>query len=1553
MKKVSGIFLAYMIFFSMFAPMVEAQPAQAPEISFAEADSPLQPSPITLPVSDSPGTGSATDAAAGNNPSDAVPPPSAPAEGPATTPDSGAGNAPVQQVNEFMCSTSELSPQESQNIIDLLKTGFTGNEIAGQTSKDTDRDKLASNELVLINPEDENSAVKTEIPDAKFKANEISQFLNTSIDGPFAFGVVLEDSLRTGRCAEFDSPDCTLTGPNLKYRNSGSGILADVKPVKEAFSEGLDSFLDGNKNLSQFTKEENDALRAQLLIDDLNESQIKTAKRLETDLIPNSILTNFFEARLQTNCNNSACVISTYSLFDKYFNSWMSTEMVVSTFGPSLLYQTKKLFGWNARRGFLSGVREGYYEFLDRFRKQFVTPDSFLGKIRKARIQSKVDKYGWRDYWQSMVDGSSDGSGYALSKTTEFQDWWGKMGAKGGWLEQIKTADERSAFISMLKDMRSVNRAAQARTVEVEQAWTLAKETLGPDNPVTRQKYIEFGQEVGRWSDEVIDGVFGLDHPEWIVRHPNLGLYNKGVLQIREDGTSEVVDLFTEHRNFQRILSKFHKSGTFRNFENERELFQSVYQTRGDDLVLYVFDQTTAQNYRGLSYSNLERAATNRRNTFALTDYGEQIIYNKASFPMIQSRIGGNAQLFEGSWREAGVLTPESMVDRLTNARTFSNMKVSNDNIQQMLDTVQEKNWVSRRYWNSLDKLIAQEDELVRSYFTIKGGVKWTTLPFGYWWAKKGFGVEGISQYQLPDTWHDLKFTIGTESVYNYSYIDFFANEGSDQGDLFIQMINKLPWKIVLDELSDKYNPVKNLYDALTKNELRSETENLAYYLTGPDECVGCSVTIKSGNGLNEFRPFFLVQNQKLVSYILEDTVTDKAKEKGQTLIAFAGHTNLEGQSGRDKGNPIDLVEALKADAEKDPEVKTCRRAVEELEFYGFEFGKVLPEFTKEEGRIGAVLGGLEAITYGTFFWAGIFSTAAIQIAIAPQLHGCVDVDEGYYAHYFVPVKETKDTQTGTTEKSTEKVSELVQKFKEPFIDSFKGDENTLTKEAVEDIGDEIDKFVNDSKENNIVQATLRMEGLSSGQLDSKELFYFWCGTGCKITPATYRTEGSEEVRGVNDVNVGIDFAKGVITQNGVPIVQAPDNVRMATTNLGIPAIEIPRTLTESCIENSTDVAIEINAKGEVRVLNSELLDCIKNGVMEQTGRPLESEKLNDVFGKLNSIVTTTHPNITPLGDKIIAEGVPRKIAEGDNAKIFILANKDVNLSSSNDGETSVGQLQSLQFENGTIVVKPNGCFLAWLAHHPDGVLSKELVEGLKPKLEREFNEETQCQEPAINLELIPDFGSDFKVAKVENFNEALAHQGPFTVFETPTKRYIISSEKEENGECRDHLRVVDKETGEVTDYTGTISQTPEGFKITTDDGQTHDVKFSTKDGAPFVQFDNDKPELLTSAQGKNGSFYYDPDKGLWFAENAQLLPLIEAFREGIAAKVGPGGEATATASGNVLNLDLGKDEGGFLNLASLPEQQMLLVLMLAALVAVFVGIRVERERKRKKPAKA
>jgi hypothetical protein len=93
-------------------------------------------------------------------------------------------------------------------------------------------------------------------------------------------------------------------------------------------------------------------------------------------------------------------------------------------------------------------------------------------------------------------------------------------------------------------------------------------------------------------------------------------------------------------------------------------------------------------------------------------------------------------------------------------------------------------------------------------------------------------------------------------------------------------------------------------------------------------------------------------------------------------------------------------------------------------------------------------------------------------------------------------------------------------------------------------------------------------------------------------------------------------------------------------------------------------------------------------------------------------------------------------------------------------------------------------------------------------------------------------------------------------------------------------MKVVDKKTGRVisdSEITG-ITQTPNGYKITTADGKTHDLGFEVANGKPILSYNGDKQPLLI-AQGKDGAFYYDPSTGKWYVDNAQLLPIDDQFK--------------------------------------------------------------------------
>lgn len=1479
-----------------------------------------------------------------------------------------ADDAAVSSGTGKPCETKSLTEKESQNIMNLLKDGYVGREISSGAKADTDRDKLEQNKIVLTDPGRELGDVKKELtgteapqaaiisqPNEKFDAWEISQFLNNSIKGSFAYGIVLEDSLRTARCESLEDPKCSVAGANLKYRNSGAGIKADFVNVWKS----MQNLWEGDVKIPTFTDEENNILKSAFQGEDKNTFTMKAVKRLQGDLIKNSISIKdgSFEAKLATNCTSSACVLSTYSMFDKYFNSWMSAELTVSNFGPELLYRTKKLIGWTGRRSFLKSTVDKY---LDKFRQKFQSPGSLLSRTRMDRAQANIDKFGFRKFFDELTNDAGGTGNAPIFMTNDFQAWWNKMSSPGGYLDSINSLERRYEFIKIVKDFRTFVRAGEANTKMAEQAYIDAVKQFGPNSGVAKQAYVDYGRQFARWLNQIDDGPIRPDAPYFFVQHPNSQLYNYGVKQMN---SGEVIDLYENPRHIRRIMDKFVDDGDWTNFMNETAKYQSTYETvlrNGIDtgnIQLYKFDVSKADLAYKVHTADIDKLVAHiHENVWVNLPQHGWVRLNRGSANMIKHSGVGEVEVYRGGWAKAEALTPESFSARLTNARVRNNIRGMTGNMDQILLTLEERNWAGRRYWSFLDKLMAQEDSLIKSYFTIKGGIKWTAYPFGYWWVKKGFGVESISAYQLPDTWKELTVYQGNGDVYDDAYIDFFANEGSDQGDIFVQVLNKLPWAAVMNEVSGKFNPLDDLYQSLTKNDLRSETEDLALYSSTAEECPNCTLTLKTTK-LQDFSPYFQV-NAPVNNYILEDTRTDEAKAKGQTIIIYEHHSNLKGETSGDNtiaGGKIDLVEAKQ-------EELTCSDALRKLfkdAPIGLPFVDISGDTMAKLGpAAGGLLGGMESISYGMFFWGGIFSTVAIQTLIAPKLQDCVDYDEGYYVHYFVPVKE-KAAEGGTAqggaaqaggktaaELSTQKVQDFVAGLNERFKAAFAGEgTNDFTKQAAEKLGAEIDKFANNATDSDIVQATLTLQGRSSGQVTGRKLFYFWCGAGCEMHASEYRTEGKAVTKdSETGTELTFDFAQDKLLRDGKPIVESPDFTRMSDVfNSNGPFQSMPRRLTVSCMAASGGKAIEMNARGEATVLNPELLRCIQDGVLAQTGLPLEGENLSQAFGNVETVVSSTHPNIKPMQDSIVAEGVPRRSAEGSDATLILSADNRLNLSKSSDGITDVGTLKSIIFANGSMVVKPDGCIIIWLRHHAAGILEQNDAQGLDTKLTDSKNPETGCEEPALNFEVMPNSESDYSKAKVEAFNKSLDRLGPFQIFETQDKRYVLYSGTPPD--CQPFLRVIDKATGKFTDYAmNNMKETPTGLQFTDQDGKEHTLDFSTKDGMPQVAFDN-KPETLLSAQGRNGSFWYDPEKGLWYAENAQLLPLLEAFRDGIATKVGANGEVTSTASGNVLNLNLGGSSPNLLDLPSLPEQPEMLLLFVLSLLGVMVAVRVRVRR--------
>ncbi|MDO8625449.1 MAG: hypothetical protein Q7R47_05175, partial [Candidatus Diapherotrites archaeon] len=390
--------------------------------------------------------------------------------------------------------------------------------------------------------------------------------------------------------------------------------------------------------------------------------------------------------------------------------------------------------------------------------------------------------------------------------------------------------------------------------------------------------------------------------------------------------------------------------------------------------------------------------------------------------------------------------------------------------------------------------------------------------------------------------------------------------------------------------------------------------------------------------------------DQRLQTFILENTPADQ-KDVGQTLIAYTRHTNLKGTSKdikNDLNHGIDLEEAL-------VKKETCSDKVEKV-VGGLPLVKsILPS----NASVGGLLAFGENIGYAVVPWAGFLGSAVQQILIAPQLQDCVDTQDGYFIHFFSPAPKKAKGNEAPKEIGTQKVADLVKNGSDQIFNALQGkspqsfpaatpdgrlpqsanppatttdttappntangltfgsspQDQTWTQSATTSIKDQIDGLVNNAETKDLLEALVTTEGQSSGQFLGMHLFYLWIQGNSEANPANYRTQGKELITDGN-TTVENDFNSGKVKVNGKDVITDPDITRMGAENLNGPFYELPNRLTRVGLPtNSTELIFSMNPKGDVLVLNSEVLNCIKSGVLAQTGVPLDSDNLSDAFG--------------------------------------------------------------------------------------------------------------------------------------------------------------------------------------------------------------------------------------------------------------------------------------------------------------------------------------------------
>jgi len=1517
-------------------------------------------------------------------------------------------------VKEFRCSTPEsdpernvLKPEEVAKLkqeTEIENKGFSIDNINSGRGENNERDLLENN--IIVQKNDQGDALVNEMPGGKMDIGEISQWFNKYYSGPFAFGVSLDDTLRIGQCRDIEGLDasgrgCPLQDKQLSYRNSGRGVIANFSNVWEDVKDLFDG-----KEQGQYNDEQLEKVQLNIASEtDVNSLQAKYFER-PVEQIPNSVITEDFTASMATTGDDSKSLISIYSAFDKYFNSWFSTEMVVTTFGPTLVGQAKKYAGWAYRRGWPWNVNES--SFMQGFRKKFMYPESVLGQARMQRMVTRTDKYGFGDFWTKGIEAGEWDSGYAFVKGSSWRKYVNDISKPGSYLDEMTDPVRRGEFFKLVKDLRGYAYTNKAVWSQADEAYSATIKAYGKTSPEARAALIDYARTNAKLMTASDQPWLRLDALELWTKDPWSGLYN---VAVKPQGIDQIIPLTGDSKHIGVITNSFSKGDW--GFGPAAATFP--YETTSEGFMKFYKVSPYSEFLDDVPVDDLRKNLSRYVDKAVQTEKGDFIPVTDSTINYIASEAAGTGKVkvYRTTWAQMEPETPELFAKRLTHGRAQRINKTMPTNMDRLYDTLVEKNFAgqSRRYYNVLDKAFAQEQEILKSYFSVKGGLKWTLMPYLYWEGKRGFGFEGISAFQLPDSWKEVELYTDEEEIFDDAFIDILVQHGSDEGEIFVQVLDKLPWKMALNYLSEKFSPVNEAYEKMTTplSGWRREVENVAYFTSTREECATCGVVLMprvlsqsavqelQEKGRGEAVISFNVE-QDMKSYFVEDILDEDVKKEGTTLVAFGHHTNITGEQIEKSGQEAEDIDLIQAKKDK----TRCSDAVKDL---GLGFLGDNPSVA------GGILAFGESMGYFMFFWSGIIGSVIQQTLIVPKLQDCVDDTEGYYLHMFAAYDKEKEDVESPNEKGSKAAGDIVQNFNEfvlgkqttPVVDdddkppvdasgqpytpdtrdesndddrvvfnraSEEAESLNIWERAKQEITKQSETLSQKAQSSNILQMEVATVGGTKGIAFFQKMFFFWFKGN---TQQAVYDDISKSVLEDNDKNVSIIVNKEsgeiLVKQEGKPaeaVITSEDHVRMSGPDGRVPAEVIPQRIGRVELPGGTGVPMfEMDYQGGFKVLDETVLDCIKRNVEEQTGIPLSTNNISDAFGRVNAIVTDSYPTITGSAEDktITANGSPREIVYGDNARVLVMS--DLNTSLLNGRQVPVGNFRSVQFKNGVILYKPGpgggtGELLIWLRYNEISVVRRSDVSDLKATLaDALINSETGCPEPAIDLEAIPntEAGEDSAtIQRVDNFNIAIKKMGPFQIFDTDRHRFVFYSEKtspgcnpSQEGCCQERVSVIDKQTGEVYDQAivGGVKQTPTGIKFTTADGQNHTLDFSADNGIPKISYNDLVPETLTMARGPNGAFWYDPEDELWRPYNAQLLPLLEAFKtQGFDTRHREDCSSSTIPGNNTMNVQFGGASDTPFNLPSMPLQPAALLLFVVSLLAVICVARLKIEKR-------
>ena len=1333
----------------------------------------------------------------------------------------------------FSCDVVSLTPQEAKQIMNLTHDNFQGETISD--GKDTNADGKNLEGLELVGEDnDGKTAVKVAPPTQAGSADRYSFLDKVKALGPWGIGLVLDDTLRVGRCdyGTDEQGNCRINGDGLNYRTSGVGFKSDLTSAVASLKDTT------TQNALGVTQQEYEAMQNQVL--DANSLELKVVKINASDTIKNSFLTEGYIAKNATNCNNNSCMVSTYSAFDKYFNAWFSTDLVVSSFAPTLLNSAGKKLGLLGRGAdnksaygkFVSKVNSWFSNARDKTFNEL--PSALLGQSRKNHFQATIKEAGIGDLFKKLT---IDRAAFANGATGYVDDL-----LKADSALMKATPFQKEKFFEALQDLESyagasadgMKAAKSTYTSVIASAVTQAQKD---------QALIDYGRNVAANMKDWDDYIF-LDFPQWLQRNSELfGFQGYAVKKVGFSGNTGYVELTTgETFNVTKgIIADYINNGVL---TGRGEVPLEFGQ---EGLKLFKLGNSTFVENVGVS--DLEKyLAKVGEGTFSVDIPGSGALpLNQSSINVIKSNpaLGGNIKVYKSDWIPADdipELTTKELATRLTQDRILGRPGTAVKNLNDLDYALrQDPVFVARKSLSGLDALFSNEKSLIKNYYTLKanttGFYKVVLGPYAFWNAKRAVGNETYSAYMIPDTWTTMNVYQGTDDIFRDSYIDFYANEGSDQGDLFARAINNIaffPTYLIKTFAETTISPLKGTIEKFTgegglgsKPIMRDEVKDIAFY-SHNENCSGCTGNFDIEN---DYLTFVGNLPSSIQAFVVEAADKKTKEDGGTTLIAYTHHSNMKGQTGDIEGEEVNI-----ASAENDG--TTCDQKLRELHL----------------GFAGTASGGIlafgESFLYVVNPGFGLLASGAQQILITPELQDCVDDKEGYYIHFYAPPEESQKDSKSKETLSNETVTDALSSMASSVKNLASSTDNPVA-ESLSKLNTQFTDFAGQAKQANLLQANIELSAPSSGKITGKEVFYVWykeatLPSGLKLDGVMVTKDGNQEVK--------IDYDKGDLEINGKTVISnKPDIVGLITPGDNrIPAQVVPVKVNTIGAPQTNETVFELSASGEILVLEEQVLSCIQSAVKAQVGINYSGNELTYVFGDLQGISTEQYGNIFARDNKIYLEGNgPR--AQGDMSSRFIVDGYwNTRLVVDSNSVIDGGQFIGMTFANGTIVLNTRtNKLVVWLRQHAQSVLSNKDVSALKAKPTTVIDPETNCEQPAIQLEASAYPNDELGQQKVQNFNDSMNHLGPFTQFTTDGKIYEFYS-KLVDGECKDFFRVTDKETGKVltdSEIVGGIQQDGQGnIMFKTADGKSHTLAFDAENGVPKLSYNGAPAETLRTA---------------------------------------------------------------------------------------------------------